>query len=97
MREELLQTLRLAVPLVLAELGWMAMGVVDTMFVGRVGAEAIGAVGLGTMVFYGIAICAAAGAPSFKSVHMRLVSGRQAIWKSSGSRLHRTKINAPAM
>ena len=59
MREELLQTLRLAVPLVLAELGWMAMGVVDTMFVGRVGAEAIGAVGLGTMVFYGIAICAA--------------------------------------
>lgn len=59
MREELLQTLKLAVPLVLAELGWMAMGVVDTMFVGRVGAEAIGAVGLGTMVFYGIAICAA--------------------------------------
>ena len=59
MREELLKTLRLAVPLVLAELGWMAMGVVDTMFVGRVGAEAIGAVGLGTMVFYGVAICAA--------------------------------------
>jgi MATE family multidrug resistance protein len=51
--------IRLAGPLVLAELGWMAMGVVDTMFVGRVGAEAIGAVGLGTMVFYGIAICAA--------------------------------------
>jgi MATE family, multidrug efflux pump len=51
--------IRLAGPLVLAELGWMAMGVVDTMFVGRVGAEAIGAVGLGTMVFYGIAICSA--------------------------------------
>jgi MATE family multidrug resistance protein len=51
--------MRLAGPLVLAELGWMAMGVVDTMFVGRVGAEAIGAVGLGTMVFYGIGICAA--------------------------------------
>ena len=50
--------LRLAAPLVLAELGWMAMGVVDTMFVGRVGAEAIGAVGLGTTVFYGIAVCA---------------------------------------
>lgn len=49
---------RLAGPLVLAELGWMAMGVVDTMFVGRVGAEAIGAVGLGTMVFYGFAVCA---------------------------------------
>ncbi len=58
MREELFQMIRLASPLVLAELGWMAMGVVDTMFVGRVGAEAIGAVGLGTMVFYGIAVCA---------------------------------------
>ncbi len=51
--------IRLAGPLVLAELGWMAMGVVDTMFVGRVGAEAIGAVGLGTMVFYGVSISAA--------------------------------------
>ncbi len=51
--------IRLAGPLVLAELGWMAMGVVDTMFVGRVGAEAIGAVGLGTMVFYGVAISSA--------------------------------------
>jgi MATE family multidrug resistance protein len=58
-REELIQMIRLGGPLVLAELGWMAMGVVDTMFVGRVGAEAIGAVGLGTMVFYGIAICSA--------------------------------------
>ena len=58
MREELIQMVRLAGPLVLAELGWMAMGVVDTMFVGRVGAEAIGAVGLGTMVFYGVAVCA---------------------------------------
>jgi len=59
LREELLQMIRLGAPLVLAELGWMAMGVEDTMFVGRVGAEAIGAVGLGTMMFYGVAICAA--------------------------------------
>jgi len=51
--------IRLGAPLVFAELGWMAMGVVDTMFVGRVGAEAIGAVGLGTMVFYGVSISAA--------------------------------------
>jgi MATE family, multidrug efflux pump len=49
---------RLALPLVLAEVGWMAMGVEDTMFVGRVNAEAMGAVGLGTMLFYGIAIFA---------------------------------------
>ena len=43
---------RLALPLVFAEIGWMAMGVEDTMFVGRVSAQAIGAVGLGTMLFY---------------------------------------------
>lgn len=49
---------RLAVPIVLAELGWMAMSVVDTMVVGRVSAEAIAAVGLGAMVFYGVAVCA---------------------------------------
>lgn len=49
---------RLALPLVLAELGWMSMGIVDTMFVGRLSAAALGAVGLGTSVFYGISITA---------------------------------------
>ena len=50
--------LRLAMPLVLAEVGWMLMGVVDTMVVGRVSAEAIGAVSLGTTIFYTIGIFA---------------------------------------
>jgi MATE family multidrug resistance protein len=49
---------RLAAPLVLAEVGWMAMGVVDTMMVGRVSAAAIGAVSIGTMIFYTIGIFA---------------------------------------
>jgi MATE family multidrug resistance protein len=49
---------RLAAPLVLAEVGWMSMGVVDTMMVGRVSAAAIGAVSLGTMIFYTIGIFA---------------------------------------
>lgn len=49
---------RLAAPIVMAELGWMAMGLVDTMVVGRVGAEAIAAVSLGTILFYGVAVCA---------------------------------------
>jgi len=56
LRAEIAPMVRMALPLVLAEIGWMAMGVEDTMFVGRVNAEAIGAVGLGTMLFYGIAI-----------------------------------------
>ncbi len=49
---------RLAAPLVLAEIGWMMMGVVDTMMVGRVGATAIGAVSLGTSLFYTLGIFA---------------------------------------
>jgi len=42
---------RLAVPIVLANLGWMTMAIVDTMMVGRVSAEAIGAVSLGGVIF----------------------------------------------
>ncbi|MBV8845903.1 MAG: MATE family efflux transporter [Bryobacterales bacterium] len=55
---ELKAMARLAAPIVLAELGWMAMGIVDTMVVGRVSADAIAAVGLGAIVFYGIGMCA---------------------------------------
>src|SRR5579859_2159670 len=44
----------LALPLVLAELGWMSMGIVDTIMVGRLpnSAEAIGGVSLGSVIFY---------------------------------------------
>ena len=48
--------LKLAAPLIIAELGWMGMGIVDTMMVGRVSAEAIGAVSLGSVLFYAVAI-----------------------------------------
>ena len=44
--------LRLAAPLALAELGWMAMGIVDTIMAGRLGAAALGAGSLGNMIFY---------------------------------------------
>jgi MATE family multidrug resistance protein len=44
--------LRLAAPLALAELGWMAMGIVDTVMAGRLGAAALGAGSLGNMIFY---------------------------------------------
>jgi hypothetical protein len=47
----------LAVPVVLSELGWMAMGIVDTIMVGRLGPAAIGAVALGNAVYYTPAIC----------------------------------------
>lgn len=56
-RREFGPMLRMAAPLALAELGWMAMGLVDTIMAGRLGAAAVGAGGLGAMLFYPIAIC----------------------------------------
>jgi MATE family multidrug resistance protein len=57
LRAELAPMLRMAVPLALAELGWMAMGLEDTIMAGRLGAAALGAGSLGAMLFYPIAIC----------------------------------------
>src|SRR6202044_1090450 len=56
--EEARPMLRLAIPLVFAELGWMTMAIVDTMMVGRQAhsAEAIGAVSLGSILFASAAI-----------------------------------------
>lgn len=51
--------LRMAAPLALAELGWMAMGTVDTIMAGPLGATAIGAGSLGGMLFYPIVISGA--------------------------------------
>lgn len=48
----------LAVPVVLAEMGWMVMGMVDALMVGRLSPEAIGAVGLGSAVFMGVSVFA---------------------------------------
>lgn len=53
---EIRPMMRLALPVVLSELGWMAMGVVDVVMVGRLGPEAIGAAGIGNIVFFSIAI-----------------------------------------
>ncbi|MGB9435758.1 MAG: MATE family efflux transporter [Candidatus Acidiferrum sp.] len=52
-RHELRPTLRLALPLILAEIGWMSMIIVDTMMVGRLpySAEAIGAVSISSSLF----------------------------------------------
>jgi MATE family multidrug resistance protein len=57
-RQEFRPMLRLAIPLALTEVGWIAMGFVDTVMVGRLpySATAIGAVSLGTTLFYTIAL-----------------------------------------
>src|ERR1039457_4938788 len=51
-KRELRAMIRLAVPVVLSELGWMAQGVVDTIMVGKLGPAAIGAVAVGNAVYY---------------------------------------------
>ena len=55
---ELRATLRIALPLVIAEVGWMSMGIVDTVMVGRLpdSAIAIGATGLGQSLYHSVAI-----------------------------------------
>jgi MATE family multidrug resistance protein len=55
-RREIGPMLALAGPVVLAEVGWLAMGFVDTIMVGRLGGEAIGAVGIGTSLFGTLAV-----------------------------------------
>ncbi len=80
--------LKLALPVVAAELGWNAMGMVDTLMVGRVSAESIGAVSLGTALFlvvgiFGIGlllgldtlVSQAFGAGKIEECHRSLVQG----------------------
>lgn len=59
LRQELAPLLRLAIPIVLSDLGWMSMGIVDTMMVGRIPvhtAIAIGAVSISSIFFYTVAM-----------------------------------------
>ncbi len=51
-RAELRALLALAIPVVLSEIGWVTMGLVDTVMVGRLGPEAIGAVGIASATYY---------------------------------------------
>ena len=88
--EEVRPMLGLAMPLVMAELGWMTMGVVDTMMVGRLpdSARAIGAVSLAGILYIAVAIFGAGlmlgldtlvshsyGAGDVEDCHRSLVNG----------------------
>src|SRR5205823_8142669 len=58
LHRELRPMLRLALPLVIAEIGWMSMTIVDTIMVGRLphSAVAMGGVSLGSGLYYTVAI-----------------------------------------
>lgn len=55
-RIEFRRTLGLAVPVILGELGWMAMGVMDTIMLGRVSPEALGAASVGRITFFTVIV-----------------------------------------
>jgi MATE family multidrug resistance protein len=48
--------LRLALPIIQAELGWMSMGLVDTLMVSPLGPSAIGAVGTGSILYLAVMV-----------------------------------------
>jgi MATE family multidrug resistance protein len=56
MGRELVPMVRLAGPVILAEIGWMSMGIVDTIMVGPLGPAAIGAAGMSNSLFFAVAI-----------------------------------------
>ncbi len=56
LRGEAAALARVAGPIVVAEIGWMAMGLVDTLMVGPVGPSAIAATGTGGSIYFAFAI-----------------------------------------
>src|SRR5688572_4031294 len=50
--------LSLAAPVIIAELGWVTMSVVDMLMVGWLGPDAIGAVGIASSLFIAVAVFA---------------------------------------
>src|SRR5215207_736335 len=56
MLTELRAMMTLAWPVILAELGWLLMGIVDTVMVGPLGPAALGAVGTGSTMFFAVIV-----------------------------------------
>ena len=53
---ELRKLLRLAAPIAISQAGYALMGLTDTAVVGRLGAPALGAIGLANGLFFGVAV-----------------------------------------
>ena len=85
-RRELGPMTRLATPVVVAEVGWVTMGLVDIAMVGRLGPAAIGAVGIGSILFIAVVVfgIGTAGGAAFV-VHGRLSRVRKDGVKVAGS------------
>lgn len=55
-KSDIRETILLALPVVVGELGWMFMGVADTILVSHLGPAAIGAAGIGGSVYFTFAV-----------------------------------------
>ena len=55
-RAELADLFRLALPVVVVQVGLMAMGVVDSIMVGHVSPTALASVAIGNLYFFGLAV-----------------------------------------
>ena len=75
---------RLALPIVVVQLGQMFMGVVDTVMVGRVSAEAMAAIALGNLYFFGAAIFGMGVLMALDPVVAQAAGARDAVAVSRG-------------
>src|SRR5882672_2653794 len=83
-RAELGAMVRLALPIVVVQLGQMLMGVVDTVMVGHVSADAIAAVALGNLYFFGAAIFGMGGLMALDPVVAQAVGARDPVAVARG-------------
>ena len=58
LREDIAKTLRLAAPVAISQIGMLAMGLIDTLLVGRLGATELAAVALGDALYFSFAVFA---------------------------------------
>jgi len=94
LRTELRATLRLAGPVVAAQLAHISMGFVDTVMVGRLGPEALAGVALGNTIFFffaimGMGVVRAVGPMVSQAVGAKEAmavgrSVRQGLWMATG-------------
>jgi len=106
MRREVRATLRLALPLVLAQIGQIAISTTDVIMVGRLGAQALAAISLGSglyvlFMFFGLGVVTAVtglAAQAFGARQPRLIrrTVRQGLWVATAIALPSIVILAGA-
>jgi MATE family multidrug resistance protein len=100
-KADIRSVLRIAVPLALAELGWMFMSVVDTIMVGGLpdSAVAIGAASVGSALYYVFAIFGTGLMSGLDTlVSQAFGAGKQPDgWRSLGSGLLLAVLSAPVL